>query len=116
MKSKKTRRVFSESFKIEKVHQLEHGQVTVGQLKKMYNVSATSIYRWKNKYGKLPATDLVVVEKDSEYLKVLSLQKKIEQMEKLIGRQQVLLDYYSGIIIEANSHYDDDIEKKFGQE
>ena len=116
MKKKKTRRVFSESFKIEKVHQLEHGQVTVTQLKKMYNVSATSIYRWKEKYGKLSATELVVIEKDSEYLKVLELEKKVEKMEKLIGRQQVLLDYYSGIITEANCYYEDDIEKKFGQE
>ena len=112
---KKPRRIFSELFRREKVRLLETGKTTVRELCRLYEVSETSIYKWKAKYSSLPSDELVVVEKDSEYLKVLELTKRLEDMERVIGKQQIKLDYMEGVIAHASTHYEEDIEKKFGQ-
>ena len=93
---------------------LDHGKTTVNEICKLYDVSSTSVYRWQKKYSKLPPNEQVIVEKDSEYKKVLLLSKEIANMKRLIGEQQIKLDYYTGILKQANVHYEEDIEKKFG--
>lgn len=115
MKRKQPRRIFSELFKREKVRLLETGKTTVRELCRLYEVSETSIYKWKLKYSTLPGDERVVVEKDSEYLKVVQLSKRLEDMERVIGKQQIKLDYMNGVIAQASKHYEEDIEKKFGQ-
>ena len=43
--TKKVRRLFSESFKKEKVEQIESGQITVHKLSNMLELGDTAIYR-----------------------------------------------------------------------
>lgn len=111
---KKTRRVFSESFKREKVRILEMGKMSVSQMSRMYEISETALYKWKKLYSSYPPEERVVVETDSDYLHMLRLTKQVDQMERLIGTQQIKLEYLSRIIEQANEHFEDDIEKKFG--
>ena len=80
---------------------------------KMYGVSYTSIYRWLKKYGQYQPSDSVVIEKDSEFQKNKVLRSQIGDMERLIGRQQMELDYYKEVIKQASKHLEIDIEKKF---
>lgn len=110
---KKTRQKYSESFKQEKVEQLESGEVRLIDLKKMYGVSYTALYKWKKKYGRMPASDCVVLEKESEYKKNQELRERLAKMERLLGKQQVEIDYYKELIIAANTALSMDIEKKF---
>jgi len=110
---KKKRQIYSEEFKKEKVKLLESGEVRMCELKKMYDLSYTTMYRWKKKYGFLPPTDTVVLEKDSEYKKNNELRKEIAKMERVIGRQQMELDYYKEVVKQAAKHFEIDIEKKF---
>lgn len=115
MEQKRQLKIFSESFKREKVKMLERGEMTSTELKTTYDVSYTSIYKWKKKFGNLSPSDKIVIEKDSDYLKVLDLTKRISEMERIIGRQQIKLDYYVTVVNHATLHYGDDIEKKFGK-
>jgi transposase-like protein len=110
----KPRRVFSESFKRDKVKLYETGQMSVSQLSKLYEISETALYKWINKYRVTPSSERIVVETDSDYLKLVELQGRIEKMERLIGNQQIALEYHKGIIESASAHYKEDIEKKFG--
>ena len=111
---KKTRRVFSEGFKRDKVKLYETGKMSVVQISKLYDISETALYKWIDKYRTTPSSERIVVETDSDYLKLVELQKRIEKMERLIGNQQIEIDYRKAVIAAANEHYKEDIEKKFG--
>lgn len=111
---KKPRRVFSESFKRDKVKLYETGKMSVSQLSKLYDISEMALYKWIDKYRSIPTNERIVVETDSDYLKLVELQSRIEKMERLIGNQQIELEYHKAIIQTASDHYKEDIEKKFG--
>ena len=111
---KKIRRVFSDGFKRDKVRLYETGKMTVPQMSRLYDVSDTAIYKWIDKYRTTPSSQRVVVEMDSDYLKLVELQRRIEMMERLIGNQQIQLDYQKSVIEAASEHFEEDIEKKFG--
>lgn len=112
---KKTRRVFSESFKRDKVRLYETGKMSVSQLTKLYEISETTLYRWISKYRLTPVSERIVVETDSDYLKLVELHNRVESMERLIGNQQMQIEYLQALLIVASEHYNEDIEKKFGQ-
>jgi len=111
---KKVRRVFSDSFKKDKVRMYETGKMTVPQMARLYDVSETALYKWIDKFRTTPSTQRIVIETDSDYLQVLEMQKRVESMERLIGNQQIQLDYQKSVIEAASEHYEEDIEKKFG--
>ena len=113
MKEKKQRKVFSESFKKSKVNLIESGKLSVGATVKQFDVSYTTVYNWVKKYGKLKKPDKLVIETDSDYLKLVKVQKDKEHLERLIGKQQIKLDYYEELIALINEEYGGDIEKKF---
>ncbi|MFA0963249.1 transposase [Roseivirga sp. BDSF3-8] len=107
-------RVFSESFKRDKVRMYETGKMSVSQLSKTYQVSETSIYKWIDRFRSTPASERIVVETESDYLQVVELQERMVKMERLIGNQQMMIDYQQSVIAAAKQHYGEDIEKKFG--
>lgn len=108
----RTRRVFSESFKREKVKLLERGKMSVSQLSELYNISETALYKWKKEYGIFPPEERIVGETDSDYLHMLRLSNQVEEMERLIGMQQIKLEYFKTGMQQAAVHYGEDIEKK----
>ncbi len=111
---KNTRRVFSEGFKKDKVKLYETGKMSVLQISKLYDISETALYKWIDRYRTTPSSERIVVETDSDYLKLVEMQKRVEKMERLIGNQQIEIEYRKAIIEAANEHYKEDIEKKFG--
>ncbi len=110
---KKQIRTFSPIFKKEKVRMIEEGKMSVSQLSKIYEVSPSSIYKWIKKYSKLLKTERIVVEKKSESEKNIELLYKIEQLERIIGKQQVELMYKNKVIELGSELLGDDIEKKY---
>ena len=110
---KKRRKTFSEAFKKEKVQLMESGQIRKIEIIKMYGVSYTTLYKWLKKYGNYQPSDAIVIEKDSEYQKNKILRTQIRKMERVIGRQQMELDYYKEVLKQASVHLEIDIEKKF---
>ena len=111
---KKVRKIFSDSFKRDKVRLYETGKMTISQLSKLYEVSETALYKWVDKYRMTPASQRVVLETESDYLQLLELQKRLDSMERLIGSQQIKLDYQRALLDSASEHYKEGIEKKFG--
>jgi transposase len=110
----KQRRVFSESYKREQVSLIEKGEITVSELARMIGMkNSNPIYMWVKKYGKKPLTERIVIESQSDYMRLKELEKQLKEAEQLIGRQQIRLQFFEGIIDEVEAHYGEDPVKKF---
>jgi transposase-like protein len=108
-------RHFSDSFKSEKVREIESGQLKVSDLVKEYEVSQTSVSRWINKYGtmKHKKPSKLIVESDSDTKKMLELRKRVAELERIVGQKQILIDFKDKMIDLAEEHYKVDIKKNF---
>jgi transposase len=110
----KRRRRFSEAFKKEKVAQLESRKVTVRQLSQIYDVSEPAIYYWIKKYSKYGGKqERMVIEKESEGSKTMSLLKKVADLERLLGQKQVEVEYLTKVIEYGSELTETDIKKKY---
>jgi transposase len=115
--SERRRRSFSESFKIKKVREIETGVTKISELCKAYEVSGTAVYRWINKYGIMKdKKERLVIESESDTQELLSLKKKIAELERTIGQKQLLLDFKDKMIDIAEDMYGVDIKKKLSEE
>ena len=107
-------RQFSDAFKKEKVKQIDDGKITVLQLSRIYEVSTTSIYNWIKKYSRYAGeNERIVVQKDSEANKTLYLQKKVAELEQLVGQKQVEIEYLKKVIDFGSELTETDIKKKY---
>lgn len=109
------RRHFSSSFKRSKVHEIEAGITRISQIKREYEVSYTSIYRWINKYGmsKSKKPERLIVESQSDVVKLQELRKRLAELERIVGQKQLQIDFKDKMIDLAEEHYKIDIKKKF---
>ena len=114
MNSKKERRVFSESFKKEKVKEIEAGQISIYQLSKMLNLGDTAIYGWMKKYSTKPyKKEVIVIETESDYLRSKKLEEEVKHLTSLLGKMHIKVDFYEELINQVNLHYQADVEKDF---
>lgn len=110
-------RHFSESFRRQKVQELEIGLIRICDIEKEYQVSATSIYRWISKFGGMSKKkEKLIVESDSDTKKLLDLQKKVAELERKLGQKQIELEFKDKMIDIAEQMYRVDIKKKFGSQ
>lgn len=110
--SEKSRRVFSDAFKREKVSMIENKEITVLQLSRLYEVSSTAIYKWRRKYGTQSRSERIVVEKESEGKKTEQLLFKLKEREQVIGSQQIEIRYLKEVIKYWSKDLGIDLEKK----
>ena len=107
-------RHFSDSFKIQKVRELETGKTKVSELCKQYEVSSTNVYRWLNKFGTMKdKKERLIIETDSDTKQLLELKKKVAELEQIIGQKQILIDFKDKMIDLAEEVYGVDIKKKY---
>jgi transposase len=109
------RRIFSDEFKREKVAEIISGKTTIGKLSKLWDVSDSAIYLWLNKYS--PAHQqgtTMVIQKDSEATKVLELQAKIAELERILGQKQLMIDFNEKLIEITSKELAIDLKKTFG--
>lgn len=113
--SKRTLRYFSESFKQEKVREIERNLITVGQLSKEYEVTRTAVYKWLYKYSAFRKKQIrQIIEPMSDAHKIEELRSRIKELERLIGQKQIQLEFKEKMIELAEELYKIDIKKKFG--
>jgi transposase len=113
--AERRRRHFSDDFKKSKVQELELKRTTISELKRQYEVSSTTIYRWITNFGTMKnKPERIIVETDSDTKELLLLKKKISELERIVGQKQVLIDFYDKLIDIAEDEYKVDIKKKFG--
>lgn len=111
--SERRRRHFSDSFKIQKVRELETGESKISDICKQYEVSSTNVYRWLNKFGSMKdKTERLIVETDSDTRQLLELKKRVAELEQIIGQKQILIDFKDKMIEIAEETYGIDIKKK----
>lgn len=107
-------RRFSDSFKLQKVNEIERGITRVTDICKEYEVSTTNVYRWINKFGNMKKKqERVIVESQSDTKKILELKRKVAELEQIIGQKQILLEFKDKMIEIAEETYKVDIKKKF---
>ncbi len=112
--SQRQKRHFSDNFKKEKVKEIEIGLSRVADICKQYEVSNTNIYRWIAKFGSMKQKEeRIIVESQSDTKELLSLKKKIAELERIIGQKQILIDFKDKMIEIAEETYNVDIKKKF---
>lgn len=112
--SERIRRRFSDGFKIQKVRELETGRTKVSELCQQYEVSHVNVYRWLAKFGSMKEKkERLIVETESDTKELLSLKRKIAEMERIIGQKQILIDFKDKMIELAEQTYGVDIKKKF---
>ena len=107
-------RHFSDSFKIQKVRELETGRTKVSELCFQYEVAYNTVYRWLYKFGSMKnKKERLIIEADSDTKQLLELKKKVAELERIIGQKQVMLDFKDKMIELAEETYGVDIKKKF---
>jgi transposase-like protein len=112
--SERRHRTFSDSFKKEKVKEIQSGKIKVSEICKQYEVAATNVYKWLDKYGQMKnKKERIILETDSDTKQLLSLKKKIAELERIVGQKQILIDFKDKMIDLAEEHYGIDIKKKF---
>lgn len=122
LKSKKSQleirkvRIFSESFKKQRVQDLENKVITMKEIVELYDVSRVSVYRWIYKYSAHHKQGTkTVVEMESEAEKTKLLQQRLLAMEATVGRKQMELDFYSKLFELAQETLGYDLKKTLEQ-
>jgi transposase len=114
--AQRRRRTFSESFKIQKVKELEMGITKVSELCKQYELSGVAIYKWLAKYGSMKSKkERIIVESESDTKQLLELKRKVAELERIVGQKQILLDFKDKMIDIAEEMYGVDIKKKLSE-
>jgi transposase len=109
------RRVFTEDFKKRCVQEYESGQFSVKELSALYQIHAIIIYRWIYKYSAYNKRRIKVVEMaDSSKKKLKDLQKRIEELERVVGQKQLNIDFLEKMIELAKKDLGIDIKKNLG--
>ena len=115
--SERLTRRFSDNFKLQKVREIETGKTTVSEISRQYGVSRRSVYDWLRKFGLMKdKKERLIVETQSDTTELLSLKKKVAELERIIGQKQILLDFKDKMIEIAEEAYGVDIKKKFSTE
>ena len=108
-------RYFSDSFKRKVVHDIENNLTSVGLVTKEYGISRTSVYKWVYTYSLLYKRGFKqVVEPMSDSKKIAQLKAQIKELEQLLGRKQIEIEFKEKMIELAEEKYGVDIKKKYG--
>jgi len=112
--TERRRRIFSDTFKRNKVREIELGLVSISEVKKQYFVSATSIYRWISKFGVQKETpERLVIETMSDTRALRELKERIAELERSVGQKQLEVEFYKKMIDLAQEHYGIEIKKNY---
>lgn len=110
--AERRRRTFSESFKKQKVKELELGKVRICEIVKVYQVSNATVYNWINKFGSIKKPERIIVESKSETQKILALKKRIAELERMVGQKEIELTFKDKLIDIAEDKFGIEIKKK----
>lgn len=114
LKSIRKHRRYSEEFKRGIVKDFESGRYSVIELERLHGVTNNSIYKWIYKYSTFSEKGYRIVEmKESSQKKVKELQARIKELEGMVGRKQIQIDYLEKMIELAADELAIDIKKNY---
>ena len=109
-------RIFSENIKRKTVKDIEDGHCTVLQASRELNVSSRTIYNWLSIFSRyLEKKKRMVVEDESEVYRSKELEKKIKELERIVGQKQMEIDLLNKIIDLASDKFNTDIKKNLSK-
>ena len=115
VRSIRKRRKYSEEFKKRIVADFESGKYSVPQLERLHGVGNPTIYRWIYKFSTFNEKGFRIVEmKDSSSKKMKDLEARVKELESVVGRKQIMIDYLEKMMEIAKEELDIDIKKNFG--
>lgn len=107
-------RRFSESFKRNKVSEIQAGVSRISEVARLYQVSTTSVHRWITAYGStLEQTERLIMETKSDTTQLLVMKKKLAELERAVGQKQLEIDFLNKLIDLAGDHFHTDLKKTF---
>lgn len=107
-------RKYSEDFKRSIVKDFESGKFSVLQLERLHNIGNASIYNWIYKYSQSNEHGQRIIEmKDSSTQKLKALEQRVKELEQMVGRKQIEIDYLEKMIDIAKEELHIDIKKNF---
>ena len=107
-------RTFSESYRQEKVREIVEKRATISEVCRANEITRTTIYKWIHLYSNQEKPIRTIVESKSDTVKILALQKRIAELERLVGQKQVQIEFQEKMIEIAEETYKIDIKKKLG--
>lgn len=115
VRSIRKQRKYSIEFKKKIVADFESGTYSVPQLEKLHGVGNATIYRWIYKFSTFNEQGFRVIEmKDSSNQKMKELEARVKELERTVGRKQIMIDYLEKMMEIAKDELDIDIKKNFG--
>lgn len=107
-------RYFSESFKKQKVKELVNKTLSIRDVCELYDVSRSSVYQWIYKYSVHHSKGTnQIVEMESEASKTRALKQRVAELERVIGRKQLTIDYLEKLIEIASEELGYDLKKNY---
>ncbi len=92
-------RTLSEALKRKLIDELDKKVITIGQIIALYGVSRTAVYKWRYLYSvHYQKQTKVVIQMESEASKVLFLNQRVAELERVIGQKQLEIDYLNKIL------------------
>jgi len=90
----RVRRIYSEDFRKSRVQEYESGELTISQISRLFNIGSSSIYKWIYKHSLYNSKGLKIVEmSESTTQKVKTLETKIADLERLLGKKLIQIDF-----------------------
>lgn len=115
VRSIRKQRKYSEEFKKKIVADFESGKYSVPQLEKLHGIKNPTIYSWIYKFSTFNEKGFRVVEmKESSSKKMKDLEARVKELEGVVGRKQIMIDYLEKMMEIAKEELDIDIKKNFG--
>ena len=106
------RRIFSPEVRKSTVKDIESGKCTVLEANRELSVSVTTIYKWIYKYSRyLKNNKVLVVQEESELYKSKQLEQRLKELEAIVGRKQMEIDFLNKLIEIAGDELGVDIKK-----
>jgi transposase-like protein len=106
-------RVFSTELKKKLVEQIELKRLNIQDVVYLYHTTKTSVYRWLREYSTLSRNGTkMVVESESQDSKLDKLREHIDDLERLVGRKQLEIDFLNKVIEICSSELGYDVKKK----
>ena len=94
------------------IKDIDEGRTNITGAGREYQVSNVAIYRWLKKYSAhLHPSTTIVMQMDSEQYKSRELEKKVAELESVIGRKQMEIDYLNKLIELAGKDLYIDLKK-----
>lgn len=110
----KSRRKFTEEFKKRVVGEYESGSFSVSELSRLYGIANQNIYGWIYKYSIFNKKGYRIVEDhQSAAKKVKEMEQRIEELEAMLGRKQIKLEFLEKLIDLASEELQVNIKKNY---